>query len=262
LRDKIVIKDKKALVSNLQELNLIRLIPNMTTIAALCMGLTAIRFGILGQFEYAVLSIIAAAFFDGIDGRLARLLKVTSELGAEMDSLSDFISFGVSPAIVIYLATMSQLRNIGWGIVLFFAVCMAFRLARFNVMNLGNRGDVDTEMSQEFKDKFMGVPAPAGAMISLLPLILYFAFDMPMALNPYFYGGVLLITGLMLVSRIPTPSFKSMTFPRRWTLLILLITAGLIVSLIIDHWITLSGVILIYIGTIIYQVCVRQKVST
>ena len=106
--------------------------PNVLTLLALCAGMTAIRFAINGQFQEAMIAIIAAGIFDGLDGRLARLLKATSSFGAELDSLSDFISFGVAPAAVLYLWTMSQLHSVGWAIVLFFAVCCALRLARFN----------------------------------------------------------------------------------------------------------------------------------
>src|SRR5690349_15430381 len=109
-----------------------RMIPNVLTLLALCAGMTAIRFAINGQFPEATITLIAAGVFDGLDGRLARLLKATSSFGAELDSLSDFISFGVAPAAVLYLWTMSQLNSIGWAIVLVYAVCCALRLARFN----------------------------------------------------------------------------------------------------------------------------------
>lgn len=253
MRSKIIAKGKKKLTINAAEFNIVRLIPNIATIAALCMGLTAIRFGIIGKFDYAVLCIIAAAFFDGIDGRLARLLNATSDFGAEMDSLADFISFGVAPAIIIYLSTMYQWHNIGWGIALFFAVCTAFRLARFNVMNIGNRSQASTVAPDKFVNKFMGVPAPAGAMLILFPLILCFGFDGPLIINPYIYSIVLLATGLLLISRIPTLSFKSLTFKRNWMFFVLLCMAVIIVGLIIDHWITLSILILTYLSTVIYS---------
>src|SRR5579864_9795863 len=109
-----------------------RMVPNVLTLLALCAGMTAIRYAVSGDFPYATFAIIAAGVFDGLDGRLARLLKATSPFGAELDSLADFISFGVAPAAVLYLWTMSQLHSIGWAIVLFYAVCCALRLARFN----------------------------------------------------------------------------------------------------------------------------------
>src|SRR6266436_8385361 len=109
-----------------------RMVPNVLTLLALCAGMTAIRFAVDGQFQYATFAIIAAGVFDGLDGRLARLLKATSPFGAELDSLSDFISFGVAPAAVVYLWTMAQWHSLGWVIALFYAVCCALRLARFN----------------------------------------------------------------------------------------------------------------------------------
>src|SRR6266702_8983361 len=116
----------------LADLSFNRMVPNVLTLLALCAGMTAIRFAVNGDFQYATFAIIAAGIFDGLDGRLARLLKATSSFGAELDSLSDFVSFGVAPASVLYLWTMSGLHGIGWAIVLLFAVCCALRLARFN----------------------------------------------------------------------------------------------------------------------------------
>src|SRR5215510_3744275 len=119
-------------VRRLSDLSVNRMVPNVLTLLALCAGMTAVRFAMGGNFEAAVFSIIAAGIFDGLDGRMARLLKATSSFGAELDSLSDFVSFGVAPAAVIYLWTLSGLHGLGWAIVLFFAVCCALRLARFN----------------------------------------------------------------------------------------------------------------------------------
>src|SRR3954463_13510935 len=133
-----------------------RMVPNILTLLALCAGMTAIRFAVKGQFEFAVFAIIAAGIFDGLDGRLARLLKATSSFGAELDSLSDFISFGVAPAIVLYLWTMAQISTVGWVIAVFFAVCCGLRLALFNPQ-------LDVELPPYADNFFPGVPAPAGA---------------------------------------------------------------------------------------------------
>ena len=132
-----------------------RMVPNILTLLALCAGMTAIRFAIDGRFEYAVFAVIAAGIFDGLDGRLARLLKATSSFGAELDSLSDFISFGAAPAIILYLWTMAGLQSIGWAMVLFYAVCCALRLARFNTQ-------LAAEPPPWRSNLFSGVPAPAG----------------------------------------------------------------------------------------------------
>src|SRR5437660_9788502 len=138
-----------------------RLIPNVLTLLALCAGMTAIRFAVNNNFEAACYAIIVAGIFDGLDGRMARLLKSTSRFGAELDSLADFISFGVAPALVLYLWTMSALHSIGWAIVLFYAVCCALRLARFHTQLV-------TETPPWAAHFFSGAPAPAGARL-LIP---------------------------------------------------------------------------------------------
>ena len=122
-------------VRRLSGLTVNRMVPNVLTLLALCAGMTAIRFALSGNFEAAVYAIIVSGAFDGLDGRIARLLKSTSRFGAELDSLSDFVSFGVAPAAVLYIWTMSELHGLGWAIVLFFAVCCALRLARFNTQS-------------------------------------------------------------------------------------------------------------------------------
>src|ERR1700739_1242718 len=154
-------------VRPLSDLSVNRMVPNVLTLLALCAGMTAVRFAIGGNFEAAVFSIIAAGVFDGLDGRMARLLKATSSFGAELDSLSDFVSFGVAPAAVLYLWTLSDLNCPGWAIVLFFAVCCALRLARFNA---GTGAEVPSYAAPFFR----GAPAPAGAGLVMLPMFLRF----------------------------------------------------------------------------------------
>src|SRR3954465_4528964 len=144
-----------------------RMVPNILTLLALCAGMTAIRFAVNGKFEYAVFAIIVAGIFDGLDGRLARLLKATSSFGAELDSLSDFISFGAAPAIVLYLWTMSGLQSIGWAMVLFYAVCCALRLARFN-------NQLAAQPPPWRSNFFSGVAAPAGAGLIMVPMFASF----------------------------------------------------------------------------------------
>src|SRR5438128_2363987 len=144
-----------------------RMVPNVLTLLALCAGMTAIRFAFSGDFQYAVFAIIAAGIFDGLDGRLARLLKATSQFGAELDSLADFISFGVAPAVVVYLWPMTQLHSVGWAIVLFYAVCCDLRLARFNTQLV-------TETPPWATNFFSGAPAPAGAGLIMLPMFISF----------------------------------------------------------------------------------------
>src|ERR1700724_3337428 len=154
-------------VRRLSGLSVNRMVPNVLTLLALCAGMTAVRFAMGGNFEMAVFAIIAAGIFDGLDGRMARLLKATSSFGAELDSLADFVSFGVAPAAVLYLWTMSELHVLGWVIVLFFAVCCALRLARFNT-------EASAGVPAYAAPFFSGAPAPAGAGLVMIPMFLSF----------------------------------------------------------------------------------------
>jgi CDP-diacylglycerol---serine O-phosphatidyltransferase len=177
------------------------LIPNIFTLLGLCAGLTAIRMAIEHRWDIAVAALVFAAFLDGIDGRIARLLKASSRFGAELDSLADFVNFGVAPAIIMFNWLLDDLRGIGWIVVLVFAVCAALRLARFNVAL--ERVDLPAWKS----NYFVGVPAPAGALILLLPI---YAQDLGLHL-PSLTPLVLLYTlgiALLMVSRVPTFSGK------------------------------------------------------
>jgi CDP-diacylglycerol--serine O-phosphatidyltransferase len=177
------------------------LIPNIFTLVGLCAGLTAIRMGIEHRWDLAVAALVFAAFLDGIDGHVARLLKASSRFGAELDSLADFVNFGVAPAIIMFNWALEDLRSLGWIAVLVFAVCSALRLARFNVSL--DRTDVPAWKS----NYFVGVPAPAGALILLLPI---YAEDLGLhwpSLTPL----VLIYTlgvALLMVSNVPTFSIK------------------------------------------------------
>ena len=177
------------------------LIPNIFTLVGLCAGLTAIRMGIEARWDLAVAALVFAAFLDGIDGRVARLLKASSRFGAELDSLADFVNFGVAPAIIMFNWALEDLHSLGWIAVLVFAVCSALRLARFNVSL--DRTDLPAWKS----NYFVGVPAPAGAIILLLPI---YAQDLGLHL-PQLTPLVLFYTlgiALLMVSRVPTFSGK------------------------------------------------------
>ncbi|MBV1702440.1 MAG: CDP-diacylglycerol--serine O-phosphatidyltransferase [Hyphomicrobiales bacterium] len=181
------------------------IVPNVVTLLALCLGITAIRFAIEQQFTQAVLCILGAAVFDGLDGRIARALKGTTRFGAELDSLADFIDFGVAPAIVLYLWSLESTKSFGWFAVLVYAVACALRLARFNVT-------LDEEASTGPSSRFFtGMPAPAGALVVLLPLYLHLsALALPNLprLVPFQIAYVLVVAFLM-VSRIPHFSGKT-----------------------------------------------------
>jgi CDP-diacylglycerol--serine O-phosphatidyltransferase len=183
-----------------------RMVPNVLTLLALCAGMTAIRFAINGQFQEATIAIIAAGVFDGLDGRLARLLKATSSFGAELDSLSDFISFGVAPAAVLYLWTMSQLNSVGWAIVLFYAVCCALRLARFNTQ-------LAAEPPPWRANFFSGAPAPAGAGLLMVPMFVSFEWGDWIARSPWLNAVWISGVALLMVSNVPTVSLKRIRVP-------------------------------------------------
>ncbi|MFT5867142.1 MAG: CDP-diacylglycerol--serine O-phosphatidyltransferase, partial [Gammaproteobacteria bacterium] len=146
------------------DIRLYHLLPNLLTIAAICAGLTAIRFGYEGDFEMAVRLVLAACVLDGLDGRLARLMKRETAVGAELDSLADFVNFGVAPVLILHSWALQDLRSAGWIAVLIYSVCCVLRLARFNV---NNRLESDGSAC----DFFVGVPSPAGALLVLLPMV-------------------------------------------------------------------------------------------
>ena len=218
------------------------LIPNMLTTLALCAGLSAVKFALQARFEMAVTAIVIAAMLDGIDGRVARLLKKTSQFGVELDSLADFMSFGVVTAIVVYLWQLSTLGDFGWGIVLIYASCCALRLARFNV------GQVEKN-SGSWPVKFsVGVAAPAAAMIALLPLVISFIFDI--AISPYISATVMLFTAFLMVSRFPTFSFKRINVVNKHVLLALIFISCIFAMTISYPWVILALATISYIATL------------
>ncbi len=236
--------------------------PNMITLLALCLGLTAIRLAFEGKFEPAVIAVIVAAVLDGIDGRVARLLKGTSRFGAELDSLADFVNFGCAPALILYGFTLHHLRSVGWIAALVFAIAMALRLARFNAM-------LDDPSRPEWKkDFFVGMPAPAGALTGMLPLYLHFlGLSMESWAAPFVLGYVLLIA-LLVVSTVPTFSGKTWgkRVPRDLVLpifLVLVVVFGLVISFPFEAMVTasISYLLVIPIGAIQYRRRAREDVT-
>ncbi|MBW8268957.1 CDP-alcohol phosphatidyltransferase family protein [Caldovatus aquaticus] len=241
-----------------------RLIPNILTLVALCAGLTAIRFALEARWEPAAGLIVFAAALDGLDGRLARLLKGTTRFGAEFDSLADFLSFGVAPALLMYLWTMQEGRGLGFVPCLLFAVCSALRLARFNAA-LDAPGPVPLTgpppkpaYAQSF---FTGVPAPAGAGLALFPLFAALAlggWGMPALAeavrHPVFVGLVLVVVAALMVSTLPTWSFKNFKVPRELVLPLLLGIGLYAAFLIADPWAAMALGGLIYGGMLPFSV--------
>jgi CDP-diacylglycerol---serine O-phosphatidyltransferase len=219
------------------------MVPNVLTLLALCAGMTAMRYAMGGNFEGAVFAIIAAGIFDGLDGRMARLLKATSRFGAELDSLSDFISFGVAPAAVLYLWTMSELHVLGWAIVLFFAVCCALRLARFNA---GEGAELPSYAALFFS----GAPAPAGAGLVMIPMFLSFEWGDWLFRSPYLNAVLIAGIALLMVSKVPTVSLKRIRIPHHLqipTLLGLFVAAAFLAAF---PWPTLMVVGVVYLSSI------------
>jgi len=223
---------KRPRVRPIGGLSLNRMIPNILTLLALCAGMTAIRLALLDRFEGASAAIIVAAVLDGIDGRIARLLKGATSFGAELDSLSDFVSFGVAPAILLYVWTMSALHGVGWALALLFTVCCALRLARFNTQ-------IGAELPPYAYNFFTGVPAPAAAMLVMLPMFCSFESGWDFFRSPYLNGAVLAAVAALMVSRVPTFSFKSFRIPREWVLPMLLVIGAMAAFLTTEPWITL-----------------------
>lgn len=219
------------------------LLPNLLTLLALCSGVTAIRFAIEGHSEWAVSGIIFAVVLDALDGRLARYLKGTSRFGAELDSLADFVNFGVAPAIILYLWSLNSLKTFGWVVCLMLAIGCALRLARFNVML------DDPNKPKWMNGFFTGIPAPAGAGLALAPLYLGFLGLIneghPFAKTISIYE---IVIAILMVSRVPTYSGKTLTrVPREYALPLLGLMALFVVLLISFPWETLSTLSFIYL---------------
>jgi len=219
------------------------MIPNILTLLALSAGLTAMRFAIQDRWEHAVLAIVAAAILDALDGRVARLLKGASKFGAELDSLSDFVCFGVAPAMMLYLWSMQIAGRPGWILVMLFAMCCGLRLARFNVA-------LEDVNAPSWKAHFFtGVPAPAGAGLVLLPMVLSFQIGDEIFRSPWVVAFFLFSVGGLLVSSFPTFSFKKVKIPPRWVLPTMLIVASVAAFSFSVPWLTLSTILVLYLGS-------------
>ena len=190
------------------------ILPNMLTLIGVCIGLTSIRFALDGRFELAIIAIIFAALIDGLDGRIARLIKGTSKVGKELDSLTDMISFGVAPAFIMFFWNLNSLGKFGWLLCLVYVICVALRLARFNI---------NSNQESSWKDNFFeGVPSPAGGILVLTPLIIslsgfeYFQLNFDIIVPTFF-----VVTSFLLISKFPSYSFKKIVIPRRTTIFLL-----------------------------------------
>ena len=190
------------------------LLPNMLTLIGVCIGLTSIRFALSGEFHLAIIAIIFAALIDGLDGRIARLIKGTSKVGKELDSLTDMISFGVAPAFIMYFWKLNTLGRFGWLVCLIYVICVALRLARFNV---------NSNQEPSWRDNFFeGVPSPAGGILVLTPLIVSITnFDYINLNYDIIVPTFFIVTSLLLISKFPSYSFKKIVIQRKTTIFLL-----------------------------------------
>ena len=194
------------------------ILPNILTLVGVCIGLTSIKFAFDGKFELSIIAVIVAAIIDGLDGRIARLIKGTSKVGKELDSLTDVISFGVAPAFIMYFWALSETGRIGWLISLIYVVCVALRLARFNV---------SSNEESSWKDNFFeGIPSPAGGVLVLMPLILSISEFQFLNLNYQIIVPIMfIIVSILLISKAPTYALKKISVPRNMTIFLLLAVA-------------------------------------
>lgn len=227
----------------------------MVTLIGLCFGLFALKYAMAGRWEMAVTFVIIAAIVDGMDGRLARLLNASSEFGAQLDSLADFFNFGIAPALMLYLWITHEVKGLGWAITLFFIISQALRLARFNVSL-----EEDDPEEKKLNDKFFrGVPAPCGALLSLAPMMLTFLFRDKFGYQLFEIKPLMVIIytaviAILMISTIPTISVKKMKIKREFSSLWMAAAALLIISIIIEPWITFPVIGVIYLSTIPFSI--------
>ena len=234
-------------------LKLVHLVPNMLTILGLCAGMTSIRYALDGRYELAVTLLLAAAVLDGLDGRSARMLNLTSRLGAELDSLADFLSFGVAPAVLTYLWTLRSVRGVGWAVAMLFATCCALRLARFNTeLDVPDR----PRWTQYF---FTGIPAPAAAGLALTPMIISFVVGDGWPRNWLLNAAFLVFVAGMMVSRVPTYSIKRIRITPDQVLPTLLLASVVIVGLVVEPWLTLSLIGIVYLCSLPFAVMSARR---
>jgi CDP-diacylglycerol--serine O-phosphatidyltransferase len=239
----------------LQGYTLTAMLPNIATVLALCTGLSAVRFALQERWEWCVTAILIAGILDAVDGRLARFFGSTSRFGAELDSLSDFISFGVSPALVMYFFTLHQWEGFGWAFVLLFTVCMALRLARFNTRSIEG---TTPAWSVAY---FTGTPAPAAAALAISPIVFSFEWSYGFIYSPYFCGFILFAVALLMVSAIPTYSLKKVHIPHKYVLPVMVISALSTAALFSKPWLTLTFVAIGYVSTFPFSIASYRRAA-
>lgn len=236
-----------------REIPVRKMIPNLVTFMAAASGVTSIRYSCQGNWRAAVVAVLVAGVLDGLDGRVARMLRATSKFGAELDSLADFVSFGVAPAILVYLWVMEAIpdghaaypfRGVLWALALFYALCAAFRLARFNIMS------ADEPAKPYWKHFFMGVPSPGGAGLAMTPVIWQLHTGSASLQSPWVGGAVLLLIGVLMACRWPTLSAKGLRVPVRFLIPVLLFVMLVISMLVSQFWLTLGVIGILYLCSV------------
>ena len=228
------------------------LLPNILTLGGVCLGISSIKFSIDGNFKLAVTFILLAAILDALDGRIARLIKGTSDFGKELDSLTDFVSFGIAPVFILYFWELNNYGKLGWAITLIYSVCCGIRLARFNLTKI--------EESQRWKNNFFeGIPSPAAGILILTPLI-YELSNLELGLEiKFFVPYFTILIALLMVSKVPTFSFKKISISSKTTVFLLL-TAGIIfIALLFYTFETLLVFSLIYLFSIPISFLIFKK---
>ncbi len=235
------------------------ILPNILTLIGVCIGLSSIKFAFDGKFELSVIAVIVAGIIDGLDGRIARLISGTSKVGKELDSLTDVISFGVAPAFIMYFWTLSEIGRLGWLISLIYVICVALRLARFNISSGGE---------PSWKDNFFeGIPSPAGGVLVLMPLIYNFSEFQLFNLNYKIVVPILfIIISVLLISKIPTYSLKKIVVRRSATIFLLFIVILYFGLLLIYTFNTLviSGIIYLLVipaSTVHYYIINKNNIK-
>ena len=228
------------------------LLPNILTLGGVCLGISSIKFSIDGNFNLAVILILFASILDALDGRIARLIKGTSEFGKELDSLTDFVSFGIAPVFILYFWELNNYGKLGWAISLVYSICCVLRLARFNLTKVDNQ--------QLWKNNFFeGIPSPAGGLLILMPLIyelsnLNLKIDVR-SVTPY----LTVIIALLLVSKLPTPSLKKISISPKTTIFLLLTVGLIFIALLFYTFETLLTFSFIYFLSLPFSYYIFKK---
>jgi len=231
-------------------------IPNVITLAAAAAGMTSLKYTVEGNFSFAIIAILVAALLDGLDGRVARLMRGGSDIGVQLDSLSDFLNFGVAPGFLLYYFSLHQLGAAGWAITLLFMLCCEFRLARFNAMTTSTP-------PVYWSNFFTGLPAPGGGVASLAPVMLFIASrqQWQWLTNPAIIAATTILCGLMMASRIPTLSIKKIKIKEGQLPLFFITCFVFISALFTAFWWTLGIGGVIYLGIIPFTIWKFKKLK-